>query len=150
MSESAKKWWKLAFIAVPIVVSNLGSYAKARAESKDESKASYEAMSKAFAEMKQNADEDHDHIAALEGQLAILKDMVARSSRRTNFMPSPPEAKMLPIPLMTPDAGVRDTDGDGIADAMAPPKPFKHRPHNVGAALPANFDDVVQQYKAKK
>ena len=71
MSENQKKWWKLTFIVVPVVVAQIGSYAKSRAESKDETKASYEALSKAFTELKKDSDEDHDHLAALEGRVVV-------------------------------------------------------------------------------
>jgi hypothetical protein len=148
MSENAKKWWKLAFIVVPVVLSNIGSYAKARAESKDESKASYEALSKAFTDAKKDADEDHDHLVALETKVAMLTDLLEKANARTMLI-HPGVQPLTPMKLPT-DAGVRDVDGDGIPDALEPLKPFRHKPHGANAALPDSFDDVVQQYKAKK
>lgn len=140
MSENQKKWWKLALIAVPVIISNIGSYAKARAESKDESKASYEALSKAFMELKKDSDEDHDHLAAVEAKVVVLTDLLEKANARTTLIH--PGVQPL-VPMKRPDV-----DGDGIPDK---PKPFiRRKPDASNAALPANFDDVVQQYKAKK
>jgi hypothetical protein len=142
MTENQKKWWKLAFVVVPVVVANIGSYAKSRAESKDESKASYEALSKAFTELKKDADEDHDHLAALEGRVVVLTDLLEKANQRTTLIH--PGVQPL-VPMKRPDAGV---DGDGIPDR---PKPFiRRKPDATNAQLPAAFEDVVQQYKAKK
>lgn len=136
MTENTKKWWKLAFIAVPALISGGFSYAKARAESKDESKAAYEALSKAFSEAKKDADEDHDHLVKVEAQLSVLMELYEKQSAR--------------MAELHPGSKPKDRDGDGVPDRFEPPKPFSRKPTSPNAGLPMNFDDVVQQYKAKK
>jgi hypothetical protein len=140
VTENAKKGWKLAFIVVPVIVANIGSYMKARAESKDESKASYEALSKAFTELEKETDNDHQHLAVLEGRVAMLADLLEKANARTALI----HPGVKPLTMKQPaDAG---TDGDGIPDR---PAPFVIRKSKADA-LPASFEDVVQRYKAKK
>jgi hypothetical protein len=142
MSESQKKGWKLAFIAVPVIIANIGSYMQSRAESQDESKASYEALKSDIISLKKEANEDHDHLVSLEARVVVLTDLLEKANVRA------PHAHVLPMTMKKADAG---TDGDGIPDQPEPfPKPFVVRKVTLKAELPSSFEDVVQRYKAAR
>lgn len=140
MTENQKKGWTMALVVVPALISGFFSYAGARSEAKDESKASYEALRGAFEDLKKDSDENRKHVFVLEGQLKILTDLVEKSNQRVSLAPG--LHPLIPI-RPSADAGV---DGDGIHDK---PEPFVHRKSD-NTALPTNFEDVVQRYKAKK
>lgn len=142
MNENQKKFWKLMLIVVPIVVSQIGSYAKARAESMNESKAGYELMKgeleTVHANMKtleQTVNDQNNHIYVLEGKLTLMQELLAKTRSRV--------AKIHPV-----DAG---TDSDGISDvakSIERPDPPKLMLQSA-PRLPPRFEDVVQKFKEK-
>jgi hypothetical protein len=145
VNENQKKFWKLMLLVVPLVVSQIGSYAKARAESMNESKAGYELMKgeleTVHANMKtleQTVNDQNNHIYVLEGKLTLMQELLSKTRSRV--------AKIHPV-----DAG---TDGDGISDVSEPTKSIE-RPDppqlllKSAPRLPPRFEDVVEKYKEK-
>lgn len=139
MTENQRKFWKLALVAVPVVVANIGSYVKARIESRDDNKASYETLRLAVVDLQKNAEDSRKeadasakHIFRLEGELTILKEMLG---------PTHPEISV--EPKMPPLLGMEDA---GVEIPAIHRKP----PATANAALPTNFEDVIEQYKSKK
>lgn len=145
MTENARKFWKLALIAVPVIIANIGSYAKARVESRGDNKASYETLRLAVVDLQKNAEESRKdaaeaerHVSVLEGEVAVLKDMLAAA--HPGIQPILPASPLAPVLLTLPSS----------SDAGIEAHPRQKPPAIENAALPANFDDVVEQYKSKK
>jgi hypothetical protein len=150
MTENQKKWWKLAFIVIPVVVAQFGSYAKSRVDAKDDTTASYETLKGGVDALQKNTDllqktvnEQNGHIYALEGKVTVLQDLLARAETRLN--------KIHGQPHVVAGKPVPDPDGDGIPDEPKLPE-VKLKPVRFVATpeLPADFDAALQQYKAKK
>ena len=136
MSETPKKnWWsmtwKLALVAVPVIISNIGSYAKARAEAKDENQAAYEALKKAVLDVQGDVKECSDRSLRLEGHVEELEKIVNNQSKMFRADALPPGVRPL-VPEARPESHFSAPKAASKLD------------------LPEKFDDVVQQFKAKK
>lgn len=143
MTPESKKFWgwvgKLAMVAVPAIITGFASYMQSKAEGTTRSEASYTTLRTAVEELRKDADEQNNHIFALEGEVSVLKDLLAQARAESKMVTGVQPL----LPLHPPKL----TDTDGIPDR--PPR-IKHRPLADDASLPADFNEVVQQYKSKK
>lgn len=141
-NENQKKFWKLALLVVPLIISQVGTYAKARTESMNESKAGYELMKGNLETvqanikvLEQTVNDQNNHIYVLEGKLTLMQELLAKTRSRV--------AKIHPA-----DAG---TDGDGVSEvakSIERPDPPQLMLQSA-PRLPPRFEDVVQKFKEK-
>lgn len=171
MSERERKAWswagKIALVALPAAISGFASYKKSQVESEAQGAAAYTALRTAFEAQQKDVEgqqrelEETKHLLfALEGEVRVLREALRLVvDERVSGRPALPTAIPVRPPLLpesavgaadagTPDAGV-EGDGDGIHDALRMNlKRVKSRADAV--SLPANYEDMVQQYAPKK